>query len=1635
MTGTSRGRTGRLNIAPALLILAGCLAGGLQASISEPDHVLYGQVSWFGEPVAEGELTLHIPDWDDPIARYELNSDPSLGSQYALRVPMHSTGARIPGTARTGDEAMVYLDAQAVAMIEIGEQGMARRMDLDPESLQGLVALSIDDIDIAEGDAGTTTIGAFTVSIPQALEEPVTFDWATRDGDGADAATGAADCSGGADYLDDFGSGTIQPGNLSTTVEVEVCGNDDPDGNRRFYAEISNPSDGVALFKWQGEAVIMDDNTLPELFIEDVTVVEPPVGSTRQAVFRVSLSATWDQAVSVDWATANGSASAGTDYVADSGTLNFAPGQQSGQIPVTVLGNGSNDQARDFFVDLSAPVQASLGDARGRALIVDSVQTLVHVETQENGVTVDGMSDPSDITVASPDGGQVYVASRTADEIVVFSRNADSGRLQAVQTLAVTDFLVNTASDRAIDGVNGFAGLVVSDDGAHLYAVAQADDAIVAFERDADDGSPTYGELTVSQVLFEGDDPEPSQTDPIAGLDGPRDLAVSHDGANVYVAAAGGPGRVLVFSRDAVTGELLYRQTLASGDTDPLGNVVDGIANASSLALPSDDAQVYVAGQADNAVAIFNRNADPDAHGQLTFVTRHVSGAGAFNGFSAPSSLALAPDDAHLYVTGRDSNSVAVLARSGAGALTMQQVLESGSGDVSGLDAPLSLVLSNDGALVYVASSADGTEPEPGTLTTLRRETDSGSAEYGNLTFEEVKRNDIGGVTGLWGATGVAVSPDDAHIYVAARFDQAVSVFARDLLAPENPLLESPTHDVETWSPLAEVTVNWSGAQDLDPTGLNPGSGLAGYSVSFSRGPQTEPDEQIDVPQTSDPHQAVSVPLADGTDHWFHLRSCDNAGNCSAKVSLGPLWIDATAPTGPTGLDSTSHEAGEPAIPDNIIDVIWTAAIDQGDAPSGLAGYSYAFNQVPDSEPNTDLDLGPGATAVSSDVLDDGLWWFHIRAIDTAGNAGAVQTIGPFGVGDDVTSPTVRDVTAVAGPNGAALTPGAAIDSAVTQLIVRFDKPMEAGSAGDLGNFRLLAGFVDPAMVSCASPDSGELAQADYVGSDRHTVLRVADPTGLPAGDYTIVACEALEDFNGNGLDGDADGVVGGHFGLPFTVSWDNQLPNPNFDEALSAANWGVNVGQIVHAPDVDIDEIATSGSVVIEVADGDPTEYAVSRCVNLDSGVQAGYALQARVRLDDIGTDPNPVAATASMTFHSGAGCGDTLQGFVSNAVEGDTGGAWIPLSTSISPGAVAGAGSVLISLDLSFPSGEAFPLTAWFDNASFFAFGQGELPTEPPQVVRVLSTHATEYGDVGQPLPTEAAITQLLPEFSRGVFTSAGGTDPGAANNADNYRLFDLDGGGDPDCDQPGDFALDALVSYQAARKRSVVRLDGDQALPAGRYRLVACGEIRDFDNNQLDGAGDGTQGVDFKQDFEVAATNVLRNPNLDGTAGQWLLDATPGGGEIRWSAADADALVSSGALRVQHPGGSASTYGASQCVSVSGRSGLVSLGAHVLVNQAFGTAPQVTARATFYPQAGCAGTSTGQIESIESVPHGAGQWRAMFRRLPEMPAGSVSARVEYTVVADDSAPVDVWIDRLLLRFGAADVIYRNRFTPEIY
>ena len=85
----------------------------------------------------------------------------------------------------------------------------------------------------------------------------------------------------------------------------------------------------------------------------------------------MSLSEASVQTVTVNYATADGTATAGTDYQSSSGTLTFAPGQTTQTVRVQVNGETLNEPDETFFVNLSNPTNAETSDAQGEGTITN----------------------------------------------------------------------------------------------------------------------------------------------------------------------------------------------------------------------------------------------------------------------------------------------------------------------------------------------------------------------------------------------------------------------------------------------------------------------------------------------------------------------------------------------------------------------------------------------------------------------------------------------------------------------------------------------------------------------------------------------------------------------------------------------------------------------------------------------------------------------------------------------------------------------------------------------------------------------------------------------------------------------------------------------------------------------------------------------------------------------------------------------------------------------------------------------------------------------------------------------------------------------------------------------------------------
>ena len=95
------------------------------------------------------------------------------------------------------------------------------------------------------------------------------------------------------------------------------------------------------------------------LSVGDASVVEGDSG-TVETVFTVTRSGDVSEALDVSYNTSDGTAVAGTDYLAQTGTAHFAAGAETAAIAVTVLGNTLYQSNRTFSITVWDPANVWL---------------------------------------------------------------------------------------------------------------------------------------------------------------------------------------------------------------------------------------------------------------------------------------------------------------------------------------------------------------------------------------------------------------------------------------------------------------------------------------------------------------------------------------------------------------------------------------------------------------------------------------------------------------------------------------------------------------------------------------------------------------------------------------------------------------------------------------------------------------------------------------------------------------------------------------------------------------------------------------------------------------------------------------------------------------------------------------------------------------------------------------------------------------------------------------------------------------------------------------------------------------------------------------------------------------------------
>lgn len=242
------------------------------------------------------------------------------------------------------------------AAISDGE-GQGTITDNDP-----LPSITVNDHSLTEDALPFTR--TFTVTLSSVSGKNITVQYATANGT---ATSGTQE--NGDDYFGVSGTLTIPAGQASGQVHVSVFTDAKHEPDETFFFNLSNATNAT-IADAQGQATIVNDDPVPTVILLDAFVFEGNTG-TAEVTFTVRLSNPTFQTVTLNFATANDSATAGSDYVAKSGSLTFSPDELEKQIVVLINGDTVDETTELFFVEVSNVQNATVQAGKATGFIRD----------------------------------------------------------------------------------------------------------------------------------------------------------------------------------------------------------------------------------------------------------------------------------------------------------------------------------------------------------------------------------------------------------------------------------------------------------------------------------------------------------------------------------------------------------------------------------------------------------------------------------------------------------------------------------------------------------------------------------------------------------------------------------------------------------------------------------------------------------------------------------------------------------------------------------------------------------------------------------------------------------------------------------------------------------------------------------------------------------------------------------------------------------------------------------------------------------------------------------------------------------------------------------------------------------------
>ena len=229
-----------------------------------------------------------------------------------------------------------------------------------------------------------------------------------------DYATSDGTAQASVDYMATSGTAVIPAGETSTSFSVPLIADSSHEPDRTVNLSLSAPENATLGLPISAVLTILDDDAPPEIRFSETG---PTIGeSAGEAVISVTLSAPSAFSVTVEFAASDGTAEAGSDFVATGGTITFDPGESVETFVVPIIDDVQDESNETVFLSLSAPSNASLGSPAASTLIIVDDDGAPTVQFSSAGYTAEEGVGTVEIQVmlSAPSGHTVSTGYATS---------------------------------------------------------------------------------------------------------------------------------------------------------------------------------------------------------------------------------------------------------------------------------------------------------------------------------------------------------------------------------------------------------------------------------------------------------------------------------------------------------------------------------------------------------------------------------------------------------------------------------------------------------------------------------------------------------------------------------------------------------------------------------------------------------------------------------------------------------------------------------------------------------------------------------------------------------------------------------------------------------------------------------------------------------------------------------------------------------------------------------------------------------------------------------------------------------------------------------------------------------------------